>query len=362
MVGLAAVARLFEQQQARGAFPGGQLVVRRRGEVLLDVCAGLARGLRADEGSKVAVTQATRFAVFSASKAVVAVAVAMLEERGVLDVSAPVARWFPEFAANGKGELTVLDVLTHRAGVFLPELLARPKDWGSGEKVRAALIEAKPRWRRGTLAYMPYEFGWILAEVVRGATGRGLDDFVREELAARAGVPGLRFGATRDELGELARSYWVGARSVKVAGNELSQTFERDNNLPEVLTAFVPAAGLVCTAADLAAFYDALLQGRLVSRETLARYAGSAPTAFDRSNRIPMRMARGFMLGNVVPSIYGWWGTQRVFGHAGAFCTLAYGDPERELAVAIVTNGNRGPYDSLFRFAPLGSAIRRACS
>jgi CubicO group peptidase (beta-lactamase class C family) len=349
---LTRVRELFEGQQARGVFPGGQLVVRRRGEVLLDLCVGLARGVREGE-PKVAVTAQTRFAVFSASKPVVAIAVAMLEERGLIDITAPVVKYWPDF---GKPDLTVLDVLTHRACIFTPDLLARPKDWGNDGEVRRALIEATPRYPRGTLAYMPYEFGWILGEVVRGATGRSLRDFVRENIP----LPGLRYGATRDELDGLARTYWVGTRKVHVAGNELSQTFERDNNLPEVLTAFVPGAGLVCSAHDLAAFYDALLVGQLLKPETLTRWTEPPPTAFDRSNRIPLRVGRGVLFGNVTPSIYGWWGTQRVFGHAGAFCTLAYADPDQALAVAIVTNGNRGPFESLLRFAPLGSAIRRA--
>ncbi|MFO0595923.1 MAG: serine hydrolase domain-containing protein [Myxococcaceae bacterium] len=351
-----AVRRLFEHQHARGLFPGGQLVVRRAGEVLLDMALGTARGFRPSEHEPaVAVTPDTRFSVFSASKGVVAVAIAMLEDRGALDVSASVAKYFPEFAANGKGELTVLDVLTHRACVFTPELVASPADWGSLEKVRAALIAATPRFRRGTLAYMPYEYGWILAEVVRGATGRSLDAFIEAEL-------GLRFGAREDELGSLARTYWVGTRPVVVAGRDLKDTFEADNNLPAALMAFVPAAGLITNARTLAQFYDSVLSGRFISPETLRRYAGDAPLSLDRSNRIPMRMARGFMLGNRTPSIYGWWNTHRVFGHAGAFSALGYGDPDRQLAVSIVTNGNRGPYDALFRFAPLGSAIRRALS
>ena len=166
------VRGLFEKQVAKGRFPGGQLVVRHRGEVVLDVAAGVARGFRPEEQSAVVpVTPTTRFALFSASKPVVAVAVAMLEEENSIEVNAPVAKYWPAF---GKPEITVLDVLTHRASVMTPELIAQPRAWGDEEKVRAALIEAKPKWKRGTLAYMPYEFGWILAEVVRGATGKSL--------------------------------------------------------------------------------------------------------------------------------------------------------------------------------------------
>lgn len=362
------VRQLFERQQARGAFPGGQLVARRGGEVVLDLAVGVARGFRAEESAPATpVTSATRFAVFSASKPVVALALAMLEDRREVDVGAPVAKYWPEFAAHGKAEITVLDVLTHRAGVFTPELVLNARAWGDAEAVRKAFIDATPRWPRGTLAYQPYEYGWILAEVVRAATGRAIEDFVREEIALPAGIPGLRFGATREELPSLARTYWVGTKPVWVAGHELTQTFEREQNLPEVLTAVVPGAGLVCTAADLAAFYEVLLRGgvcrsgkRLVSEEVLRRYTTAGRVAFDRSNRLPLRVGRGFLLGNRTPSIYGWWNTQRVYGHAGAFCTLAFADPDADLAVAIVTNGNRGPWDSLFRFASLGSALRRA--
>lgn len=124
------VAEVFRGQQAKGRFPGGQLVIRHKGREVLSVAVGVARGFRESEGiAPIAVTTQTRFSVFSASKAVVALAVAMLEDRGVLDVAAPVARYVPDFAANGKSELTVLDVLTHRAGVLTPELDANPRDW-----------------------------------------------------------------------------------------------------------------------------------------------------------------------------------------------------------------------------------------
>ncbi len=279
---------------------------------MLDTAIGVARGFRDSEHTpKVPVTPETRFSVFSATKPVVATAIAMLEERGLVDVHAPVAKYWPEFAANGKAELTVLDVLQHRAGVLTPELVTNATLWGDEEHVRATVAAATPRWPKGTLAYMPYEFGWILAEVARRVTGRRLDDFVAAEIAAPLGLPGLRFAATRDELPFLARTYWVGTKRIYVAGNELSQTFEHDNNLPEAVTAFVPGAGLVCTARDLAAFYAVLSRGGppLVKPETLRRYTDGA-WGFDRSNRVPLRVGRGFMLGGLTPSIYGWWGTQ----------------------------------------------------
>jgi CubicO group peptidase (beta-lactamase class C family) len=99
----------------------------------------------------------------------------------------------------------------------------------------------------------------------------------------------------------------------------------------------------------------------LINAEGLARSTAGGAAVYDRSNRLPLRMGRGFLLGSCTPSIYGWWGTQHIFGHAGAFSTLTFADPTLDLSVGIVTNGNRGPFESLFRFAPLGSALRGAC-
>lgn len=82
---------IFLGQQRRGLFPGGQMVVRAGGEIILEISVGLARGLRADEGSRVSVSEDTSFQVLSASKPVVAFATAVLEDRGLLDVSRSVS-------------------------------------------------------------------------------------------------------------------------------------------------------------------------------------------------------------------------------------------------------------------------------
>jgi len=65
--------------------------------------------------------------------------------RGVIDVNAPVAQWWPGFATNGKAALTVLDVLTHRAGVFAPELVATLQNWSHDDRVRQAMEQATGR-------------------------------------------------------------------------------------------------------------------------------------------------------------------------------------------------------------------------
>lgn len=332
------VARLFAAQHARGAFPAGQLVVRCGDRVLHDLAVGDA-------------TPSTRFQVMSASKPFVGYAIALLERDGRVDVAAPVARYVPEFAANGKQDVTVLDVLTHRSGILLPELQRRPDDWEDWDKVVRAMADATPTFPRGTLAYAPAAFGWILAEVVRRASGQALQPFLLGRLPGE--LAGIRFVDP-----DLARApcHWLGPPELVLAGHNIAADFEHVNNTISTVTACVPGAGLLASARELAAFYALVLR----ERRELASYVGLATSGVEKQLRVPMRLGRGFALGSFGPHPYGWWNTRACFGHAGGFGVVAYADPRTETAIAIVTNGHRGVSDMLRRFAPLGSRIRRA--
>jgi CubicO group peptidase (beta-lactamase class C family) len=359
----------FAAQQVRGRFPGGQIALRWRGQVIARLALGVRVGWRSEEGvARAPVAHDTPFAVFSAGKPVVAFAVALCEERGLLDVDAPIADLLPGFAIHGKQQITTRDVLTHRAGLLMQDLAAHPEQWEDWEAVRHAVLDAKPAFPRGTLAYSPLGFGWVLAVLVEQVTGTPFHGFVAREIAAPLELPALRFGAGGRAIEPFARSYWLAQRPVRVAGRDVGADFERVHNSPAFLRALVPGAGLVTDAATLAAFYDMLLHGgiarsgrRLVSEPLLARYLRREALGFDRSNRAPLAVGRGFLLGTPFPSIYGAFGTSRVFGHAGAFATLAFADPERELAAAIVTNGNGSRGELLRRFTPLCAALRKAC-
>ena len=160
-------ANFFEKQQASGAFPGGQLVLRRNRKLVLNRVCGIARGLRPRESvESFKVEPETPFPVLSAGKPLAAIAIAMLEDRGLLDVEAPVAEIIPEFGAHGKEIISTLDVLTHRAGISMPSLVKNNHLWEDRKAVLNSLIESRPLYRRGTFAYMPWEYGWILSEIM----------------------------------------------------------------------------------------------------------------------------------------------------------------------------------------------------
>ena len=338
------VERLFVRQNARGAFPGGQLVVQRGEERLIDLAVGTARGWRGPEATRVEVTPDTPFQVMSASKGVLAAAMARLDGRGLVDASAPVRRYIPDFVA---GDVTLLDVLTHRSGITLPELSRRPELWADESAVAAALRSEPPTYPRGTLAYQPIAFGWIVAEILRRVTGESLEAFSRRE-----------FGADlhwRYE-GDAAETYWLGRERFMLNGTNLATRFEETNNTIAARTALVPGAGMYATARALAAFY-----ARQVRDDSAAARRSTQPASrgFDKITGAYVVLARGFGLGWRWPHPYGWWNTQLCFGHAGGFSVVAYADRTTSSGVAIVTNGNRSVPDLVRRFAPLGSAIRR---
>jgi CubicO group peptidase (beta-lactamase class C family) len=352
------VSELFEGQQARGAFPGGQLVVMREGQVLHEQVCGVSHGFRGESELR-GVTLQTRFQVMSASKPFVAFAVALLEDAQLVDVMAPVARYIPEFAHHGKQDITVLDVLLHRSGVLVEAFIEDTDDWSDWSNIVRAMSDAEPRFARGTLAYSPAGFGWILGELVQRVSGKTLQQFLSERLPPE--LSGVRF-VDAQQHSQVARSYWLGPDSFMLAGHNIAADFEHVNNELTSVTACVPGAGLLASARELAHFYDLLVRGGcgLLRPETLAKYVTKQTFGLERQMHVPLTLGRGFGLGSVGPHAYGWFNTGPCFGHAGGFGVVAFADPRSRTAVAIVTNGHRGVGDLIRRFAPLGSAIKRA--
>lgn len=363
------VVERFHRQESSGAFPGGQMVVRRNGKVVINVAVGLARGLRSTESVKdVSVQPQTPFPVYSSGKPLAAIAIAMLEERGLLDVEAPIAEIFPEFSRHDKGDITTLDVLTHKAGILVPSLYTDYKLVADRESVLARLVDAKPMYKRGTFAYMPTEFGAILCEITRRVVGKTLAEYVTEEISVPLNLPALRYGLAGRAHDSLAYTYWLGKDKVMVGGNNVAENFEEINNSVELFDSVNPAFSMVTDAASLAAFYEFLTNKgvtsngkQLISEKTIRQYSTRAASGWNKSLGTFIAVGRGFTVGTFTPSAFGWWNTGECFGHGGAFSSLGFGDHKTGLSVAIVTNGNRNISDFVKRFIPLTDRLRKAC-
>lgn len=129
---LTGVITLFKKQQSSGAFPGGQFVARRNGKLVVNETVGIARGFRSGETTPLMKdNHRTPFPVLSAGKPLAAICIALLEERGLLDIKAPIVQLFPEFGQHGKEHITTLDGLTHRSGLLIPDFVKTPGLWGN---------------------------------------------------------------------------------------------------------------------------------------------------------------------------------------------------------------------------------------
>jgi CubicO group peptidase (beta-lactamase class C family) len=339
-----------------GLHPAIQVCLRRQGRVVLHRSIGHARGNEpgAVPGAEQLATTATPFDIFSASKAVTAMLIHKLDDEGVLHLEDRVCEFIPEFARHGKERITIRHVLTHRSGIpNLPpgaidlDLLSRP------ERVMEILCEAEPRTPPGQLlAYHAVTGGFVLAEVVRRATGEDIRTALAKRVCEPLGFRWMRYGVAPEDLPLVARDANTGppvpppisSLLRNALGVGMREVVELAND-PRFLTGIIPSANVVTTAAELCAFYQCLLdEGTLGGVRVFAPRTVRRATAeitylgIDLTLGLPLRYGLGFMLGSRYASLFGW-DCPAAYGHLGFTNTFSWADPERQLAVALLTNG-----------------------
>ncbi len=358
-----------------GVHPAVQVCVRRQGAVVLDRAIGHARGNGPGDGAGVEkrpATPATPFVIYSASKAVTAFVVHMLHERGLLDISDRVCQHIPGYDRYGKGEITIGQVLAHRAGVpnFPREALDLDRARDREFRVRV-LCDARPFAKPGRLlSYNAVSGGYILGEIVHRVTGKDIRTVLAEEILDPLGFRWTNYGVAPQDVSRVALNYLTGppiapplsqlfSRAVGIPLGELVQV----SNDERLLTAIVPSVNVVTTANEFARFFEIFrrggeLDGIRVMRPETVRNAMTGQSHFevDRSLGFPTRFGYGLVLGAQLLSLYGR-DTQHAFGHLGFTNILAWADPERALACAVMTNGKPLLYPELWRFYALMQRI-----
>ena len=178
-LGFESVRDAFAEGQAQDE-GGAQLCVYRHGMRVVDLWAGMdklnGRPFIAD----------TITILMSCTKAVTAVCLHILAQRGLIDYDAPVARYWPEFAARGKASITVRDVLAHRAGLmgFDEETGIDGRDLFDWNRCTSALANMEPWWKPGSAYfYHALTFGYLAGELVRRVSGKTVGEFVDAEIA-----------------------------------------------------------------------------------------------------------------------------------------------------------------------------------
>ena len=185
--------------QLEGDELGGSIAVDVDGETVVDVWGGWR-----DEARTTPWTQDTVVNVWSTTKTVTALAVLTLADRGRLDLDAPVAEYWPEFAANGKADVRVRHLMSHTSGVAGWDPPFTVEDMYDWETSVARLAAQAPWWEPGTASgYHAQDQGHLLGEVLRRVDGRSLKQYVAEELAGPLGAD-FQIGARPEDEDRIA--------------------------------------------------------------------------------------------------------------------------------------------------------------
>jgi CubicO group peptidase (beta-lactamase class C family) len=280
--------------------------------------------------------------LWSVTKTVTALCALVLVERGELDVDAPVARYWPEFAAAGKAGVLVRHVLSHTAG--LPEVdgVTSAADYEDWDGIVRRLAAQALAWEPGTAAgYHSLTQGFLLGEILRRITGLTVGDFLADEVAGPLGAD-VHIGLPAELDRRVARSipppFHTEEFTASAAGGfegEAGTTGGirvRDGNSPAWRRAQIPAANGIGNARSVALLLSVLacegtVRGtRLLSPTTRDRALEVQYRGEDRMLGVPMAWALGF-------GVFG-----RTYGWGGWGGSLAVFEPDTRMAVAYVTN------------------------
>ncbi|WP_021597736.1 serine hydrolase domain-containing protein [Actinomadura welshii] len=193
------VRDVFAQRLDSGEELGASLVVDVEGRTVVDIWGGWC-----DTGRRTPWTRDTITNVWSTTKTVTNLAALMLADRGLLDLYAPVAKYWPEFAENGKERVEVRHVLGHTSGVAGWEAPFRLADMYDRDAATARLAAQAPWWEPGTASgYHAQNQGHLVGELVRRVSGRSLREFVAAEIAGPLGAD-FQVGAVEGDWGRIA--------------------------------------------------------------------------------------------------------------------------------------------------------------
>ena len=356
MAAFAPVTAAFERLIGGDGPGGGALLVRLRGETVVNLSTGAADRARTRPW-----TPDTLALSFSTTKGAASTVVHRLAERGLLAYDDPVAAYWPQFAAGGKGAITVRELLTHRAGLSSVQAVAgraeEMLDHVAMEERLAARTVHAPTSRS---AYHAITYGWLVAGLARRVTGHGMRDLVQSELADTLGTDGLNIGAPDGAWARIAQPVGSAMRQIgtiaRVASPLWSLTglgrasyeallvpgFHRlfHGSEPSIWHTEMPAVNGMFSADGLARLYGALANGgaepggpRLLSAQTINQLGRVQLRTADRVLGLPMRWRLGyhqaFGAGEFAP---------RAFGHYGYGGSGGWADPAIGLSLGFVTN------------------------
>lgn len=326
--------RMVDEGRERGV----QLAAYYRGELVVDAWAGTANRQTGE-----AVSDKTLFPVFSTTKGIAATVIHLLAERGKLDYDMKISELWPEFGVNGKANATIRHALNHTTGIpQMPEGVGFTDvvDW---DGMCARVAELAPQWTPGEhYEYHAITFGWILGEIARRIDGRPFSQIMKEEICAPLGIEDMYVGIPDDveprvavlEEPKFDRSTipTTGLQAIPAWIMPLHEWMNRS----DARKACVPASNGIMTARAVAKHYAALLPGGADGVELLPSSRMKIATEPLRlKDQADLSISLGYATG-AKGSIMG--ARASVFGHAGYGGSVAFADPDHQLAIGLVNN------------------------
>jgi CubicO group peptidase (beta-lactamase class C family) len=331
------LGEIITRHLAEGRYPGAQIAVGRRGKLALVKTWGEARL----DPERATARDDTLWLLYSNTKVVTACAVWILMERGALRFTDRVAEHLPGFEQNGKGDITIIQLLTHQGG--FPDADVPKEAWQDHDLLRRAVCGFTLEWTPGSrVHYHGRAAHWTAAAMIETLTKTDYRAFIRENITEPLGLGGELFvglpDAQHGRAVDMHEPTADGARVVKRA-EESNAEFRR---------AGTPGGGGYATARAMAAFYQMMVQGgtlngtRLLSPRTV-QYVTRNFTAdrVDGNMGMPMHRGLGPHSRGMTDTIRGLGSiaSPRTFGHGGVGSSYCWADPDSGVSFAYLTNG-----------------------
>ena len=356
---MAAVRGAFEKNFADGAEVGASFCATVDGETVADLWGGYADAARSRPWERDTIVN-----VYSITKTMAALTALLVADRGELDFAAPVARYWPEFAAAGKDGITVAQVMSHSAGLSGWREPLRPEDLYDWERATTALAAQEPFWKPGTASgYHVVTQGFLIGEIVRRITGRSLGTVFREEIAEPLGAD-FHIGLPASEEGRVAELIPPEQEPFADDVTELQDNAAHNPHLDASVVdsrawraAEIPAGGGTGNARSVARVHTVLATGgmaqgrRLLSEATCHKALEVQIEGPDLILGMPVRFGLGFAVGgSFMP------GPRTLFwGGAGGSLAVIDMDARATYAYAMNKMGG-GRTGDLRAFAPMSAA------
>ena len=330
-----------------GLLPSAQIALARNGKLVAFETYGDA-------------PQDALYCIFSATKAITSAAGWLLIQEGKLDITQKVADLIPEFGRNDKQDITIDQLFTHTAG--FPSAPFRPVLWNDKPARLKRYGDWRLNWEPGSrFEYHPTSSMWIIAELIEQISGQSFQSFVRERIAEPLELEDMWVGIPESYDDRIALISHCGeamtADDYKKLGlpvppeTEVTEDALNNFNTREVRAVGVPGGGGIMSAADIALFYQSLINGgktpkgeTLWTQDTLDFALEVRTGDFkDQMTNVPVNRALGVVVaGDKYRNHRGFGHTNSAgaFGHAGAGGQIGWGDPETGISVGYCTNGH----------------------